>query len=211
MSFFNSFKLGVILLFLSIGFISNSVANDDDKKGSCKVSQISGVYMSEISQTPLFDANGKIIRYVNNGRTIVLHEDQTATMISSAFGTADNKYPDPSLEVLDLQQPPTVGTWNCVGKDKIRLLIWEYYFYSNTPGTPDFNDLILKGTMRNTWLLEAADNRYSTWKTLDSTLVQINPPNNPLDPNSPTVFGVHRSNLPMFKRVPNFGDDLNLQ
>jgi hypothetical protein len=210
MSFFQSFKLGGLLLLLSIGLISNSFADGDDKKSSCKVSKIPGVYMGQISQAPIFDAEGNIIRFVNSGRILVLHSDGIATMISSAFSTTDNKFPDPVLEVLDLQQPPTVGTWTCVGEDKIRLLIWEYYFYSNTPGTPDFNDLILRGTIRNTWLLQAVDNQYSAWTALDSTLVQIDPPNDPLDPNAPTVVGVHRSNLPTFKRVPNFGDDLNL-
>jgi hypothetical protein len=121
-----------------------------------------------------------------------------------------NKFIDLGYLVEDFQQPPTVGTWKCVGKDGIRLLIWEYYYYSKNPGDPTFSDLTLKGTIRNTWLLRALDQNYSAWEALDSTLVEIDPPNDPLDPNAPTVFGVHRSNLPTFKRVPNFGDDLNL-
>jgi len=131
-------------------------------------------------------------------------------MVYSAFSTGDNKFYDQSNLVEDFQQPPTVGTWKCVGKDEIRLLIWEYYYYSKNPGTPSFDDLTLKGTIRNTWLLRALDKNYSTWEALDSTLVEIDPPNDPLDPNAPKVFGVHRSNLPTFKRAPNFGDDLNL-
>ena len=226
MSAYNVSKVGTLLLVLVIGFVGNSFADDrdeecrngkctssfsaEDSRNECRIGKVPGVYFGNIDSRPIFNSDGEIVDSLNDGRTIVLSGDGTATMVYSAFDTAGNKFNDSGFLVEDFQQPPTVGTWKCVGKDEIRLLIWEYYYYSKHPGDPTFSDLTLKGTIRNTWLLRALDQNYSAWEALDSTLVEIDPPNDPLDPNAPTVFGVHRSNLPTFKRVPNFGNDLNL-
>jgi hypothetical protein len=226
MSTHNVSKAGTLLLLLVIGFAANSFADGRDQEcrngkcasnssahdslKGCRTAEVPGVYFGNIDSRPIFNSDGETVGSSNDGRTIVLSGDGTATMVYSAFGTADDKFNDLGFLVEDFQQPPTVGTWKCVGNDEIRLLIWEYYYYSKHPGDPSFSDLTLKGTIRNTWLLRAMDKNYSAWEALDSTLVEIDPPNDPLDPNAPTVFGVHRSNLPTFKRVPNFGDDLNL-
>jgi hypothetical protein len=200
-------------------------SSSSDHRHRIRADRVPGVYIAEVTGQPTFDSQGNIVGTSAFGRMVTLLPGGIAFFASSEFDTIGNKFPDPLSTVPsglaeDNQQQPNFGTWVIEGKNKIRVMTFEFYFFSTTA---QFDNMFFKAINRNSWLFavdlgkkNVKENGYKELKLIESTLVEVDPPNDALDKNAPQTSAFRRSftkeNPLIIHRAPNFKNDLkNIQ
>jgi len=146
---FNKLWKNILFAFLALGMVLGSPVwawfGDDGKgiggnKFRCNKNKVAGAFITPVVEEKIFDADtGDFLGTERNRERLLLHSDGTASVNFNAYSNTvdDDGNIVYLVERTSFNVSPRTGTWECVGKRKIRLHTHSEFNTNSSPfGNP---------------------------------------------------------------------------